>query len=163
MKYTIEDLRNGKCAVINDGTLEELKEVIQLAFPFAGIPLGSYNYYYNGYQDGYWACSSDEPDIPVQSVKDFLKPKSGYPKVMWVSDYSDFRDARKRVVFMEKCGWFIAWHSSDTIEKAEKEFFTTPWKYAKDIEEPQIVELTFKDISEGRGVGVDPSLIRIKE
>jgi hypothetical protein len=23
-KFTIEDLRNGKCAVINDGTLEEL-------------------------------------------------------------------------------------------------------------------------------------------
>lgn len=36
-------------------------------------------------------------------------------------------------------------------------------KKVKDIEEPQIVELTIKDISEGKGVGVDPKLIRIKE
>lgn len=28
--YTIEDLRNGKCAVINDGTLEDLREVLKL-------------------------------------------------------------------------------------------------------------------------------------
>ena len=33
MKYTIEDLRNGDCAVINDGTKEELQKVLNLAFP----------------------------------------------------------------------------------------------------------------------------------
>lgn len=31
--FTIEDLANGKCAVVNDGSLEELGEVLKLAFP----------------------------------------------------------------------------------------------------------------------------------
>lgn len=30
-------------------------------------------------------------------------------------------------------------------------------------QEPALVELTTQDISEGKGVGVDPKLIRIKE
>lgn len=33
MKYTIDDLKNTKCAVINDGTIEELNKVLTLAFP----------------------------------------------------------------------------------------------------------------------------------
>lgn len=31
--FTIEDFKNGKCAVKNDGTLRELSEVLKLAFP----------------------------------------------------------------------------------------------------------------------------------
>ena len=37
------------------------------------------------------------------------------------------------------------------------------WKCIAKIEQPQIIELTFEDISNGKGVGVDPKLIRIKE
>ena len=70
---------------------------------------------------------------------------------------------KKRVVFMEKTNKFIAWKSAETFEEAEVEYEAFGWKYAKDIEEFNIVELTFKDISEGKGVGIDPSLIRIKE
>lgn len=33
MKYTIQDLSEGKYDVINDSTLEELKKVLKLAFP----------------------------------------------------------------------------------------------------------------------------------
>lgn len=44
--FTIQDLTNGKCAVINDGTLDELKEVLNLAFPKATLqPNGSQNTY----------------------------------------------------------------------------------------------------------------------
>lgn len=48
--------------------------------------------------------------------------------------------------------------------KGEK-FITTNWKNAKAIpakEEPALVELTLKDISEGKGVGVPVELLRIK-
>ena len=45
-KFTIEDLRNGKVAVENDGTLEELKEVLNLAFPDDKTSInGAFNYY----------------------------------------------------------------------------------------------------------------------
>ena len=98
-----------------------------------------------------------------------LQPKSEYPKLMIVSDDlidGKNKDIRKRVVFMKKNDRYIAWSDADTIEKAEKTLSTCSWKYAKDIpkEVPkEIIHLTFKDISEGKGVGIDPSLIRIKE
>ena len=37
------------------------------------------------------------------------------------------------------------------------------WMHAREISTPQIVELTLKDISEGKGVGVPVELIRIKD
>lgn len=39
----------------------------------------------------------------------------------------------------------------------------TNWLKAREISTPQIVELTLKDISEGKGVGVPVELIRIKD
>ena len=98
----------------------------------------------------------------------YFPKKSTYPKVMWVSDVKEYLDSPlkrlKRVVFMEKNNKFLAWGNSETLEKAELTTYTSAWHFAKDIEEePQLVELTMKDISEGKGVGVDPKLIRIKE
>ena len=92
-------------------------------------------------------------------------PKTTYPKVMMVSDepITAKNPGNARVVFMEKCGSYIAWKYAKTLEEAENARTTSFWQYAKDITIPTIVELTFKDISEGKGVGIDPSLIRIKE
>ena len=90
---------------------------------------------------------------------------STYPKIMMVSDIpiNDSNSGLKRVVFMEKCGSYLAWNYAKTFEEAENVTATTAWKYTKDIVEQQIVELTLDDISKGKGVGVDPSLIRIKK
>ena len=92
-------------------------------------------------------------------------PKSAYPKVMMVSDnpITASNEGAKRVVFMEKLGCYLTWANATTLTEAESKLQIAYWKYAKDITTPTIVELTFKDISEGKGVGIDPSLIRIKE
>ena len=92
-------------------------------------------------------------------------PKKTYPKVMMVSTYpiTDDNKGIKRVVFMEKNGKYLAWMDATTLEQAKKETGTTAWRYAKDIESSNIIELTFEDISKGKGVGIDPKLIRIKE
>lgn len=48
--------------------------------------------------------------------------------------------------------------------KQGKPFSTVQWRYYKRIEEEeQIVELTMEDISNGKGVGIKPELIRIKK
>lgn len=88
-----------------------------------------------------------------------------YPKVMMVSDrpFSPINPGIRRVVFMEKNGKYLAWSCSRTLEEAKKNISTNAWKYAKDIEEEQIVELTIQDISDGKGVGIKPELIRIKK
>jgi hypothetical protein len=68
-------LRNGKCAVINDGTLEELREVLKLAFPkddFKALGKGKY-YYADSTNIEKWDYEIMSIYKPTQSVKDFLK------------------------------------------------------------------------------------------
>lgn len=88
MKFTIEDLAQGKCAVINDGTLEELREVLKLAFPDDKAKVkGTHEYYIKHDTDIEWTGTM-HTRLPTQSVKDFL-PQSdpeykgqikGFPK-----------------------------------------------------------------------------------
>src|SRR5690606_38919074 len=80
MKYTIEDLRNGKCAVKNDGTVEELNEVLRLAFPSdKSVIEGANKYYYASSNKGEWRGSYySSNDLPVQSVKDFLDRREDF-------------------------------------------------------------------------------------
>jgi len=71
--YTIEDLKKGKCAVINDGSLEELQEVLKMAFPRDAMSKGTGLYYKtNSDYDYIWEIVHSTA-LPKQSVKDFLK------------------------------------------------------------------------------------------
>jgi len=65
-----------------------------------------------------------------------LYPETTYPKVMWVSDapIHGKESSVKRVVFMEKCGKFLTWSDSETLEQAKLTWCVTEWSYAKDIE-----------------------------
>lgn len=142
--YTIKDLRDGRCVVVNDGSAEELREVIRLAFGIRiNISYLDFKYYYS--IDGQCTSSSiSKYNIPIQSVKDFLK--KDYPKVMWVSNNFDFTNKQKRVVYMEKNGYYIAWSNRETIEAANQELCSTSWPYAKDIEE-EPKEYTMQEIA----------------
>lgn len=87
-----------------------------------------------------------------------------YPKLMYVRN-DECDKFVKRVVFMEKNGKYLAWAYAESLEEANQAMGTATWSYAKDIEEEkeQIVELTIEDISNGKGVGIKPELIRIKK
>jgi hypothetical protein len=68
--YTIEDLRNGKVAVVNDGTVEELDKVVKYAFDWFVKEDESNRYLFKmGVKYG----TSNGTDLPTQSVKVFLK------------------------------------------------------------------------------------------
>jgi hypothetical protein len=156
--FTIKDLSEGKCAVINDGTLEELREVLKLAFPNdTSKGDGSCQWYtastmFNGQLSGLLFLK----DEPTQSVKLFLT--KGYPKVMWVSDKYPVLHGCKRVVFMEKKGGYMAWCAAQTIEEAEAETMTSFWKYAKDLEEPK--EYTMQEIADALKIDVNDLKIK---
>ena len=79
MKYTIKDLREGKCAVKNDGTFKELEKVLKLAFPNIGVIGGGSNYYYcdNTCNKG-WDWGESSNGLPFCSVKDFLTESTDY-------------------------------------------------------------------------------------
>ena len=91
----------------------------------------------------YWWCTDEGYDfwaeiITNENISHFytLYPKQNYPKVMMVSMYpiTKTNPGKPRVVFMEKCGKYIAWYGAKTIEEAETALGTTSWRYAKDIE-----------------------------
>ena len=77
MIYTIKDLAEGKCIARNDGTLEELLELMKLAFPNdPSIPKGDSKFYMKlrrGLDEWTGADLDTSPEIPIQSVKAFLK------------------------------------------------------------------------------------------
>jgi hypothetical protein len=82
--YTIEDLRNGKCAVINDGTLQELQKVLKLAFPNETTAKKGNKHLYSRFLGG-WS-DGNYGGLPTQSVKDFLKKENMQTNVSNNSD-----------------------------------------------------------------------------
>jgi len=74
-----------------------------------------------------------------------LPEGNGYPKVMMVSDLpiTKGNNGKKRVVFMEKMGTYLAWANAETIEESEKQVESYTWKFAVDVpkENPQKTEM----------------------
>ena len=154
----IKQLREGTIALKNDGTLDELNKVLRYAFPNdVSVSQAVAKYYFAGVNKDYWTLN-DETYLPSHSVKEFLKPESEYPKVMKVSLFpiktkKQFKEAKNRVVFIEKCGKFIAWEHSETLEEAENVLKTYTWNYAVDLdwqpeEETKPLKLTMEQIAE---------------
>jgi len=96
-----------------------------------------------------------------EELLELEKDTKTYPRVMEVSNFENFSNPKTRVVFMEKNGKYLAWSNASTLEEAEKTFIVAYWPYAREV--APIVNLTAEDISAGKGVGVDPKLIRFKE
>ncbi len=150
MKYTIEDLRNGKCAVKNDGTLEELKEVLSKAFPSDSMPAGNDDvYYYIGFGNE-WGSDSNI-NLPTQSVKDFLSfsPKRG-DKVL--VRYSDDCDWEPRIFLTEIEGDIAPFYCVNVTSEQEfnsnEAFRSVGWQQMKPLE-PQ--EMTLKQVCKELG------------
>ena len=96
--------------------------------------------------------------LTLQEAKDLVK-ENQYPKVMWVSDSESFLDAKKRVVFMEKCGKFLAWCNVETLELSKEQAHVNSWKYAKDIED----ETEFQNKTRERIAAIEKELVELKK
>lgn len=102
----------------------------------------------------------DKHEVELYKAEIITLPEDKpYPRVMEVS--SDEKFWCKRVILMEKNGWYLAWNNAETLEDAEKFIAITAWKYAREIEEDLIVEITLEEIAKLKGVSVDK--IRIKD
>ena len=85
-----------------------------------------------------------------------LHEEKTYPRVMLVSD-DKIKWDNQRVVFMEKCGGFLAWKGAETLQEAENETSTIFWKYAKEIEP---IEVTLEEIAEWKKVSKELIIIK---
>lgn len=61
-----------------------------------------------------------------------LPKENEYPKVMLVRGYAG-QEWNKRVVFMEKNGFYIGWKNARTLKEAEETVFVDLWNEAKDL------------------------------
>lgn len=105
----------------------------------------------------------DRYNARIVTLEELIESTNVYPKVMWVSNFADFRAQRKRVVFAKKANEYIAWQAAETIEEAENVTICSGWKYAKDVE-PEvspIKELTMQEIADKFQIPVDN--LRIKK
>jgi hypothetical protein len=173
MKYTIEDLIKGKVAIRNDGTKDELIKVLSLAFPqdpflkrhpdgkaTNGYDMLAANFYYLGIDSTlYWERGSSSPNIPVQSVKDFLEPSFEWGEEV-------------EVRFSSNAPWLRRFYVDKSPHKSKVEKFITVdsvglsgvYSIIRKIKEPDpilIVELTLNDIATKFGIPVEN--IKIKK
>ena len=160
--FTIEDLKQGKCAVINDGTLEELHKVLRLAFPDSILDVsGGCRHYFldkklKNEEEIYVWDLDENTDLPTQSVKDFLIKELKRGDLVWVSD----RDPNKRdlqLIFLTKVDGakypFICVEESDEICFNDGEVFDTiHYRYATKVEEPKEVEMTIEEIEKALNI-----------
>ena len=104
--------------------------------------------YYYGVINGHLTFKSLKRVIERGGEIIELPKENGYPKVMMVSNYpiTKGNNGKKRVVFMEKQGTYLAWANAETIEAAEKETCIALWKFAVDVpkENPKKVEMIKK-------------------
>lgn len=166
--YTIEDLKNGKCAVENNGTLKELQKVLKLAFPMYGEDArGSAHYYLQMKNEPFkWDCydSPTSVKVPIQSVKDFLPPDFKRGDIVMVRD-NDTQSWINRIYLttIPELGYphICVEGGQEEKYKAGTCKVTTNWRYIQKLEEEKIVELTLKEVSEKLGVPIN--LLRIKD
>lgn len=136
MKYTIEDLKNGKCAVKSDGTFEELTKVLKLAFPNDKLEHKHYNQnaYYYLYKDGIW-CWQFSAGLPSQSVKDFLEEEFILPEKWCVE--TNLKEVENYLI--RKYGEINKW-----IKEQEKDFFLYSDKNTT-FKKPEYVSFSFNN------------------
>ena len=98
---------------------------------------GLINNYFSGYSIEY--CESFNAEIIE------LPEEKNYPKFMMVS----FNEVvwYKRVVFMKKCGKYLAWNKAETVEESESILGQTAWDYARELKEPKEITITLSDIN----------------
>ena len=121
------------------------------AWKFMEDSIGDYYGIIDGKFGVWWI---DEIKIANAEIIELPEEKS-YPRVMLVS--LDNYTWCKRVVFMEKCGIFLAWEKAETLEEAESITEPIRWKYAKEIEH---IEVTLEEIAEWKRVSKEQIIIK---
>ena len=117
-----------------------------------GTDIGNYYGIINGEFDSWTFNKILEADAEIIE----LPEEKTYPRVMLVS-YDGINWGNQRVVFMEKCGGFLAWRNAKTLEEAKNEIGTRLWEYAKEIEP---VEVTIEEIAEWKNTSKEQIIIK---
>ena len=107
--FTIKDLADGKCAVINDGTVEELNKVLEMTFPKDITNIKDLcKYYRMNYTNNSMWLGLNGVNLPTQSVKKFLLDDFVLPKNWYVKATIENRDILQKW----RGGTYIDWRNN---------------------------------------------------
>jgi len=89
------------------------------------------------------------------------EPNIAFPvgKLMEVSDSGTTWTTR--VVFGVKNGKYLTWFHAETLEEAAKTSEVITWLQAREIQEPQLIEVTLEEIAQLKGCTIEQ--LRIKD
>ena len=137
-EYIIEQVSKGELDLENDGTLEQLKELLTLAFPKDKTRLSGYSKFYRQalYYPNLW-MPYEKSTHPTQSVKDFFEWKPERGEMVLVRDH-DSNEWDSRIFLVEITG---ATRPFVTVARADQDEFNKgltfgfiPWRQMKQIE-----------------------------
>lgn len=153
----IERLAAGEIAVKNDGTLEQLKEVLKAAFPEDDYqPKGKDVYYYSSGGDK-WAAFR-ETMLPSHPISDFYteyKPEFVRGEVVEVRDI-EAEDWQKRIYLAKIEGsthpYICVGYAHEDRFKLNKEFEINYWRQIRKLK-PVVkhIEVTRNEIAAWKG------------
>lgn len=160
--FTIKDLSEGRCAVIHDGSIEDLKTVIKAAFPNSyRTPLGSTDIFYcaSEYNNSEWVSRANYPRELAQSVRIFLKEISQANK--FTPKFGD-----KVLVSQNNKTWYVKKFISITNDP-EYKYAVTDWEddncffkhghymeFYKFVKKPKVI-VSKRDIAIWKGCNVE--------
>lgn len=160
--FTIEDLKLGRCAVINDGTIKELNNVLKLAFPDSKLEaMGGQRYYFLHIKlhvkDSIYVWDLDnDTNLPTQSVKDFLPKELKRGDLVWVSDTDPNKRDTKAIYITKAEGanypYITVAKSDEDNYHAGNRFATVKYLYATRVEGPKEIEMTIEEIEKALNI-----------
>ena len=127
------------------GTIEFIDTLLGIGVEFEDEVSFRYNY-----------TEAFDHFVDEETIKDEL-PTLGEGVLMLVSD-DEYENYKKRFVIAKTKKGYLAWAGAETADEIECKYAKF-WEFAKKIEHKVI--LTKQDISDGKGVGVEPHLIEI--
>ena len=81
----IQKVRDGKVAILNDGTVEQLRKGLRLCFPLSAQILLGNNVYYSFFNEIEWQARGTT-SLPTVSVKEFYEDEFVWGEEVEVSD-----------------------------------------------------------------------------
>jgi len=138
----IQELREGKVAVTNDGSLNDLNKVLKYAFPEDLITSGVNKFYkINSGKSYYWG-GVNKTDLPSYSVKDFLKEETMEKKIIGYKLIKpEYKKAAQEIIGL-RVNWEIGKSFTEVMENKPSSY------YIEKLTEVGVLDLWFEPIYE---------------
>jgi len=139
----------------------EVKAWFNKNFPDNHFTFNWFDYYYGIIDnDRTWSCSVPFGTL-IKSMSELDEKEKVFPRYMMVGASPENCDYKRLILGKFKKCYISVGPGYEEEYFNDDEYSTCTWKYAKEIEEPKIIEVTIDDIA--KLMNVNPEQIKIKK